>query len=281
MINELAVQSAIMSIQKAMSSKTEADGGKHIREAIHSLDKSLSLEASVQVMSAANYIMKNPDSLFIKSGCNWIDYALGGGAREEELILIGGEFHSGKTHIMSYVGSQFMIEGKSVLYFVGEDLVNDIIGIFKNSLLAASGDDNLEGLFYVDVMETGMLNLAVIDSAVSQQKTDIVIIDHMDIMDTENKGQDWLEVCNISRELKFLAKKHNSIFIVGSQAIDGRLFRGNSSKSQSPDVIWYIEEIMEGLIQLEVKKGRGRRIKRRKVSLECNFDTMQIKGDIL
>ena len=279
MINELYITAAIKAIQQAMSAKSEEDGGKHIREAIQNLGKSLSSEVSLDIISAANYKPRDIKGMYVSSGCDWIDYLLGGGLRKEECMIIGGEFHVGKTHLMAYLAAQYLMEGQSVLHFNGEDILEDVLNVYKMSLVSGSGDANLEGLYFVNAMDSGVFSLEMIDRGLSTQKTDVVVVDHIDIMDSEIKNQDWKAVSDISRELKFLAKKYGNIIIVGSQAIEGRLFRGNASKSMHADVVWYLEEIVDNLLQVTVKKGRGRNIKNKKMALECNFDTMSIKSE--
>ena len=278
-MDEKKLNKAFLSLQRAISNKTDGDGGKYIREAIQYLDESLSSGVLVNIISAANYAPKEYGIDFIKSGIGWIDNSMGGGVRKEELVIIGGEWHSGKTHVLSYLGSQYL-EGMSVLHFIGEDMLDDVVHIYQNAIYESTGEKNiLSNLYFVSAMDTGGLTLDIINNAINTQKTDIVIIDHLDIIDSKIDGQDWLAVHKLTRDLKFMAKKYNIVIIAGSQAIDGRLFRGNTSKSMDADIVWYIEAPVSGSLFLEVRKGRGRKIedKDKKIFLSVDWGAMKIE----
>ena len=279
MIDEKKLHTAFIELQQAIQHRNDEDGGKHIKKAMEFLDESLPSEVSVEVISAAMYELREYGVDFIRSGIKWIDDSVGGGLRREELMIVGGEWHSGKTHILGYLGSQYLIEGLSVLHFNGEDILDDIIRIYSNSIFQSTGRKcKLENLYFVNAMDTGVFNIEVIDNAIQKQKTDIIIIDHIDIMDSKIGEQDWLAVHHLTRDLKFLAKRTNTIMIVGSQALEGRLFRGNASKSMDADLIWYIESPIIGTLFLEVRKGRGRRINEddRKITLSADWGAMEI-----
>ena len=282
MIDEIKLSSAFIELQKAVQHKNDDDGGKYVKRAVEILDESLSSDTLVEIISAANYEVKEYGVGFIKSGIDWIDSCIGGGIRREELMIVGGEWHSGKTHMLRFLASQYIIEGLSVLDFNGEDMLDDIVRIYHSSIMQATGEKPvLESLYFVNAMDAGTFSIDTIETAMKQQKTDIVIIDHLDIMDSSIHEQDWLSVHKLTRELKFLAKRYNCIIITGSQAIEGRLFRGNNSKSMDADIIWYIESPITGSLYLETRKGRGRKIleEHKKIVLSVDWGGMIIEPE--
>jgi len=282
MIDEIKLSSAFIELQKAVQHKNDDNGGKYIKKAIEILDESLSSDTLVDIISAANYEVKEYGLGFIKSGVDWVDSCIGGGIRKEELMIVGGEWHSGKTHMLRYLASQYMIEGLSVLDFNGEDMLDDIVRIYHNTIVQATGEKPiLKNLYFVNAMDAGVFSIEAIETAMKRQNTDIVVIDHLDIMDSSIHEQDWLSVHKLTRALKFLAKRYNCIIIAGSQAIEGRLFRGNNSKSMDADIIWYIESPITGSLYLETRKGRGRKIleEHKKIVLSVDWGNMIVEPE--
>ena len=158
MIDEIKLSSAFIELQKAVQHKNDDNGGKYIKKAIEILDESLSSDTLVDIISAANYEVKEYGLGFIKSGVDWVDSCIGGGIRKEELMIVGGEWHSGKTHMLRYLASQYMIEGLSVLDFNGEDMLDDIVRIYHNTIVQATGEKPaLENLYFVNAMDADII----------------------------------------------------------------------------------------------------------------------------
>lgn len=229
---------------------------------------------------------------FLKTGLPWLDEYLGGGLRRQELVIIGGAPHQGKTHILSFLAAAYLKADKQlkVLHFNGEDLLSDILDIYSSAL---TEEEQLSRLFLADVIES-RFDIPTVDQAITHHKVDVVVIDHLDIMHSgKESGADWLEVSEIARELRFLAKKHNLIMLVGSQLnfIDEsqenpqrgmiRFFRAKVGKASHADVILMMGKTYKNEIEMELAKARGRRIKNKYMKWTYDFNTMTIKGEWL
>jgi replicative DNA helicase len=241
------------------------------------------------VQRADRVVLPTYGDQFLKTGIQWLDEYLGGGLRRQELVIIGGAPHQGKTHILSFLAAAYLKSNKKlkVLHFNGEDLLGDIMDIYGNAL---NEEEQMTRLFLADVIES-KFDVPTVDRAVANTPVDIVVIDHLDIMHAGgDAGADWLAVSEIARGLRFIAKKHNIIMLVGSQLnfIDesaevpkfgmARFFRAKVGKASHADVILLMGKTTRDEIEMELAKARGRRIKNKHMLWQYDFNTMEIKG---
>jgi replicative DNA helicase len=219
-----------------------------------------------------------------------LDEYLGGGLRRQELVIVGGAPHQGKTHILSFLAAAYMKHHPTmkVLHFNGEDLLGDIMDIYEHAL---DQEDQLQRLFIADVVEA-KFDVATVEKAVRSTKPDIIVVDHLDIMHSGADGTntDWLAVSEIVKQLRFLAKKYNIIMLVGSQLnfIDEsserpqrgaiRFFRAKVGKASHADVILLIGETSGNELSMELAKARGRKIYNKYMTWRVDFSAMTIAG---
>jgi predicted ATP-dependent serine protease len=278
-------------IQMAWSSGNE----QTVRKAIAALEAALGDEAT----NAAIPIFRS-DKLpadikkpFLSTGLGWLDEILGGGLRQQELMLIGGVPHQGKTHLMVFLASAYLAQGATVLHFNGEDLVGDVLEIYEKALQVKRP----EGLFVADVQERAF-SIASINATIGSMEVtpDFVVVDYIDLIEGTGGEADWLNVSSTTKALRGLAKKYGTTVITGTQlnfpsdssygrrgprrSAMGRLYRSKVGKAMSPDVMLLLHESDGGYYAVELAKGRGRKIKNKFSNWECDFDTMEITGEV-
>ena len=278
-------------IQMAWSSGNE----QTVRKAIAALEAALGDEAA----NAAIPIFRS-DKLpadikkpFLSTGLGWLDEILGGGLRQQELMLIGGVPHQGKTHLMVFLASAYLAQGATVLHFNGEDLVGDVLEIYEKALQVKRP----EGLFVADVQERAF-SIASINATIGSMEVtpDFVVVDYIDLIEGTGGEADWLNVSSTTKALRGLAKKYGTTVITGTQlnfpsdssygrhgprrSAMGRLYRSKVGKAMSPDVMLLLHESDGSFFEVEIAKARGRKLVNKYSEWSCNFDTMTISGRI-
>ena len=275
-----------MDLQKAFNTGDQ----KYIEKMISVLS-ALRPAGHVLAQRADQIVLPPQEDLFIKTGEVWLDEFLGGGLRRQEMVIVGGAPHQGKTHILSFLAAAYLKMHKNlkVLHFNGEDLLSDIMGIYDNAL---NDEEQLRRLYLADVVESAF-DIPTVERTLSKTPADIVVIDHLDIMQAGHDSSDWLAVSEVARSLRFIAKKNNLIMLVGSQLnfIDEsqerpqsgmiRFFRAKVGKASHADVILMLGRSDGGSIEIELAKARGRRIKNKHMLWYCDFNSMEIRGEWL
>jgi replicative DNA helicase len=281
-----ALNDVAMDLQKAFNTGDQ----QYIERMISSLS-ALRPAGRLVAQRADQIILPSQVDLFIKTGEDWLDEFLGGGLRRQELVIVGGAPHQGKTHILSFLAAAYLKTQKNfrVLHFNGEDLLGDIMEIYTQAL---TEEEQLQRLFLADVVESAF-DIPTVERAIAATPADVVVIDHLDIMQAGHDSSDWLAVSEVARSLRFIAKKNNLIMLVGSQLnfIDEsqerpqsgmiRFFRAKVGKASHADVILMLGKSDGGSIEIELAKARGRRIKNKHMLWYCDFNSMEIKGEWL
>lgn len=274
---------AALAIQKAFNSKDP----KHVEHAIEILRASVDTSASQDLQAVRADQVKLPEMNFIPSGLSWLDKMLGGGARRQELSIIAGVPHAGKTHLLSWLAAQFIIEQDfTVLHFNGEDILGDVVKIYSAML----NDSGMSKLYFADVTEH-TFNANLIDGIIKKMKEDknppdIVVVDYMDLLVSSGGGEDWLAVSDTTKALRSIAKKHDLILFTASQLNYAspssgrglaRLYRGKVGKASHADMIFLIDDVDGSTYYISVAKAKGRKMREKDFSLYADFDTMEIK----
>ena len=113
-------------------------------------------------------------------------------------------------------------------------------------------------------------------------KPDVMIVDHLDILNVGKDKQDWLAISEATQYLRFIAKRFKCFVLTGSQANeDGTMFRGNLSKKQHSDIEWLIDTEQEGIydrifISVMKAKGRDRENLTKKFAIKADWKKMEI-----
>lgn len=222
--------------------------------------------------------VKLEEKQFITVSEKWVNNAFGGGFRKGELVLIGAPPKNGKTHTTIYLSSLLIKNGFTVLHFNGEDLISDIVNMYSQNLT----EEHEKQLFIADIDSNFSLN--TIQSSIKKlnKPFDVLVVDNIDIMQSTTSAQDWKEVGDITRGLKFLAKEHNCIIFAPSQISFlnniskglGRLYRGKVGKASNADIIWLLDLGDDNELYLEVAAARGRRVINRELIVKVDFGRM-------
>jgi len=227
---------------------------------------------------------------FLKSGVPWFDNLLSGGLRKQELFLLAGVPYSGKTHILTYLAGGYLKQDFSVLHFNGEDILGDIYKLYE---MVLDKEEQLQKLYLRDVTDYHFSIQFIENSVLKMQekynkKPDIILIDHLDIMSVDRQVQDWLGVTELTRQLRFIGKKHDAMIMTctqmnystqDNQSALSRLFRGKVGKVMNADVVLSLETdpTMANKIYVQVEKARGRKITNSLLTLTTDYDIMIIQ----
>jgi predicted ATP-dependent serine protease len=269
---------ATLSIQKAFNTKDS----KYVENAINILSLMLKQEVPQITPIRADQIAIPETKGYISSGVEWLDLALGGGMRRQEELIIGGSPHAGKTHLLCYVSAQYVKQGLNVLHFNGEDILGDILDIYGCML----EEKHQEQVWFVDISDK--FSVPTIEKAIETMeiKPDVIVVDHIDCMQVDGSQSDFLEVGKVATDLRLLGKRTNSFVLTGSQLNFAgmgqqgmsRFYRGKVAKGGPADLVWIIDEQVDGDVYITVSKAKGRKMKNRKVAIQMDFDTMQVRG---
>ncbi|MGN1167160.1 MAG: DNA repair protein RadA [Lachnospiraceae bacterium] len=188
-------------------------------------------EAGAQVVTLSS-VSTNEDER-VKTGIKELDRVLGGGIVPGSLVLVGGDPGIGKSTLLLQVCQKLSAMKKKVLYISGEESLRQIklranrIGEFEDSLY----------LF----CET---NLDIIRGVIEQQKPDMVVIDSIQTMYSEEIGSAPGSVSQVRESTNVfmqLAKGLGiSIFIVGHVTKEGTV-AGPRVLEHMVDTVLYFE----------------------------------------
>lgn len=169
----------------------------------------------------------------ISSGFSELDRVLGGGLVPGALILVGGDPGIGKSTMLLQVCRNLSSQGKKILYISGEESLKQI------KLRA-----NRIGQFTNDLMLLCETNLDVIESEITNNKPDAVVIDSIQTIYREDVGSAPGSVSQVresTNSLMHLAKGMTvPIFIVGHVTKEG-VVAGPRMLEHMVDTVIYFE----------------------------------------
>ncbi|WP_124067547.1 DNA repair protein RadA [Clostridium sp. E02] len=206
----------------------------------------------------------------MKTGYEELDRVLGGGVVKGSLILVGGDPGIGKSTLLLQVCRNLAWNGKKVLYISGEESLKQI-KLRANRIGEVKGD-------LLFLCET---NLERIESAISEEKPDVVIIDSIQTMFREEVSSAPGSVSQVRESTNLLMQIAKgagiAIFIVGHVTKEGvvagprvlehmvdtvlyfegdrsaayRIIRGVKNRFGSTNEIGVFEMVQTGLAQVE------------------------------
>lgn len=169
----------------------------------------------------------------ISTGFGELDRVLGGGIVEGSLVLVGGDPGIGKSTLLLQMCKEVADKDRSVLYISGEESLKQIklraerIGHFSDKLKL--------------LCET---NLSDIEGTIRNDKPDVVIIDSIQTMYSENIGSAPGSVSQVREATSILLQLAKglgtSIFIVGHVTKDGQV-AGPRVLEHMVDTVLYFE----------------------------------------
>lgn len=169
----------------------------------------------------------------LKSGIGELDRVLGGGIVPGSLVLVGGDPGIGKSTLLLQMCREIVNKQKKVLYISGEESLNQIkmraerLGVFHGELLL--------------LCET---NLDLIDATISKHQPDIVVIDSIQTMFTEDVSSAPGSVSQVreatSTLMKIAKNSMVTIFIIGHVTKEG-VVAGPRVLEHMVDTVLYFE----------------------------------------
>ena len=169
----------------------------------------------------------------IKTQIQELDRVLGGGIVEGSLVLVGGDPGIGKSTLLLQVCQKLSSINKKVLYISGEESLKQI-------KLRANRMGEFSGNLYL-LCET---NLEIIRTAIEKQKPDMVVIDSIQTMYSEEVSSAPGSVSQVRESTNVfmqLAKGMNiAVFIVGHVTKEGTV-AGPRVLEHMVDTVLYFE----------------------------------------
>lgn len=227
------------------------------------IDKAAQLK-SYTVPVRADKITKQQVEYY-ESDTGWLDEWLGGGVRRQEVLLVGGIPYSGKTHMLVWLAARY--PGAKIAHFYSEDLQDDV----KRYYTRALGKGALKHVWLVDMQDyaftTRMVEQVIEQLAKEGDKPDIVVLDHVDIMQSSLFARaDWEDATGVIREIKVLAKRQDIIILAASQLHEksrdrkgmARFYRAKIGKSANADIILMVEDVDGSEYNMRRVKAKGR-----------------------
>jgi DnaB-like helicase C terminal domain len=282
-VNTSKLSDAILLLGKAFNNPSS----KHVEQAIDLLQQSMREHKPLVAVPSSE--VEEASANFIPMGVPWLDDWLAGGIRRQEVVLWGATPHAGKTHLLSWAGAQFLLEGRKVLHCNGEDILSDVR---QNYILATNNHaEALSNLWFADMQE-GRFGIREIEQLWIGLKTegneiDVIVIDHVDIMKNTAGKPDWEVVSDTMADLKLLAKRLDIIIMTATQLNPpsagetsrgfARLYRAKVGKAANADIIIFVDDVTGNDYTLSREKARGRRkCGDKQKTVSCDWDTMQI-----
>ena len=203
-----------------------------VEEAV-SVSKSSTVKLSKEAEIVALKDIKTNDEERILTRIRELDRVLGGGIVPGSLVLVGGDPGIGKSTLLLQVCQRLCEDKKQVLYISGEESLRQI------KLRA-----NRMGEFREELYLLCETNLEVIRSVIEKRKPDIVVIDSIQTMYSEDVASAPGSVSQVRESTNVfmqLAKGLGiSIFIVGHVTKEG-VVAGPRVLEHMVDTVLYLE----------------------------------------
>ncbi len=169
----------------------------------------------------------------MKTGYEELDRVLGGGVVRGSLVLVGGDPGIGKSTLLLQVCRNLALSEKKVLYISGEESLKQI-KLRANRIGEVKGD-------LLFLCET---NLDLIETAIQEEKPDVVIIDSIQTMFREEISSAPGSVSQVRESTNLLMQiakgKGIAIFIVGHVTKEG-VVAGPRVLEHMVDTVLYFE----------------------------------------
>lgn len=207
--------------------KAEASG----KRGISKIAANAGISGKIKPARLSEIVLDEQDRM--KTGYEELDRVLGGGVVRGSLVLVGGDPGIGKSTLLLQVCRNLALSEKKVLYISGEESLKQIklranrIGEVKGELLF--------------LCET---NLDLIETAIHEEKPDVVIIDSIQTMFREEISSAPGSVSQVRESTNLLMQiakgKGIAIFIVGHVTKEG-VVAGPRVLEHMVDTVLYFE----------------------------------------
>ena len=179
--------------------------------------------------------LENQNKTFFETGFEDLDCVLGIQEKKGAVITIGARPAMGKTTFMLSVMENILLKNKKCIYFSlemsKEQLVKRIlfqraeVSFFKsklNNLVAkdwqklAQAMENLSK-WDLKIDDNSSIKTEEIESAIKELHPDVVFIDYFQLMEGSRRKDRFVQIEDIMKDLKQIAKENGVVIIIASQ----------------------------------------------------------------
>ena len=179
--------------------------------------------------------LENQNKRFFKTGFEDLDCILGIQEKKGALITIGARPAMGKTTFMLSIMENILLKNKRCLYFSLEISKEQVITrllfqIAEISFIKSKMNnmdekdweklsDAMNNLLMWDLKidDNSGIKIEEIETAIKEQQPDVVFIDYLQLMDGKRKQDRCIQIEEIIKDLKRIAKENGVVIIIASQ----------------------------------------------------------------
>ena len=179
--------------------------------------------------------LENQNKRFFKTGFEDLDCILGIQEQKGALITIGARPAMGKTTFMLSIMENILLKNKRCLYFSLEMSKEQVITrllfqiaeiSFIKSKINAMNEKDWEKLsaamnnllmWDLKIDDNSILKTEEIEMAIKEQQPDVVFIDYLQLMEGKRKQDRCIQIEEIIKDLKRIAKENGVVIIIASQ----------------------------------------------------------------
>ena len=179
--------------------------------------------------------LENQNKIFFKTGFEDLDCIVGIQEKKGALITIGARPAMGKTTFMLSIMENILLKNKRCLYFSLEISKEQVITrllfqiaeiSFIKSKINAMNEKDWEKLsaamnnllmWDLKIDDNSILKTEEIETAIKEQQPDVVFIDYLQLMDGKRKQDRCIQIEEIIKDLKRIAKENGVVIIIASQ----------------------------------------------------------------
>ena len=179
--------------------------------------------------------LENQNKKFLETGFEDLDCVLGIQEKKGALITVGARPAMGKTTFMLSIMENILLKNKRCLYFSldasKEQVITRLlfqiaeISFIKSKINAMNEkdweklSDAMNNLLMWDLKldDNSILKTEEIEMAIKEQQPDVVFIDYLQLMEGKRKQDRCIQIEEIIKDLKRIAKENGVVIIIASQ----------------------------------------------------------------
>ena len=179
--------------------------------------------------------LENQNKTFFKTGFEDLDCILGIQEKKGALITVGARPAMGKTTFMLSIMENILLKNKRCLYFSlemsKEQVITRLLFHIAEISFIKSKMNNMDEKDW-EKLSDAMNNLLMwdlkiddnsgikteeIETAIKEQQPDVVFIDYLQLMDGKRKQDRCIQIEEIIKDLKRIAKENGVVIVIASQ----------------------------------------------------------------
>ena len=179
--------------------------------------------------------LENQNKTFFKTGFEDLDCILGIQEQKGALITVGARPAMGKTTFMLSIMENILLKNKRCLYFSlemsKEQLITRLLFQIAEISFIKSKMNNMDEkdweklsaamnnllMWDLKIDDNSILKTEEIETAIKEQQPDVVFIDYLQLMEGKRKQDRCIQIEEIIKDLKRIAKENGVVIIIASQ----------------------------------------------------------------